>query len=150
MPDSSPAPTATLPITCPILVVDDEEFLRDILVQVLDGYEVATAANGRIAIEMLQTARYHLVLTDLLMPEIDGFAVLRAVKALSPDTDVLVLTGYPSAENEQLCRELGCRGMIAKPFRVAVIRAMVDEYMQRRGYTGARFPEGPLAPPQST
>jgi len=120
-----------------ILVVDDEPFLREILTQVLVGYRVATADNGRIAVDMLRRARYDMVITDLMMPQVDGFTVLRTAKQVDASTDVLVITGYLSAENERHCRELGCLDVMAKPFSVAAVRATVDQCLGHRRAVGA-------------
>ncbi|HWO56840.1 MAG TPA: response regulator [bacterium] len=110
-----------------ILIVDDEPTLREILAQILDGYQTTTVADGREAVRLLQNAHFELVITDLMMPNVDGFSVLTSAKQADPSTDVLVLTGYPSVENERKCRALGCTAVLAKPFAVTTIRAKVEE-----------------------
>lgn len=115
-----------------ILIVDDEPSLRDILSQILHGYEVTVVQNGSEAIAALGDASYEMVITDLMMPQVDGFAVLVTAKRANPKTDVLILTGFPSLENERRCRALGCTDVLAKPFAVTVIRARVEECLRSR------------------
>jgi DNA-binding response OmpR family regulator len=81
---------------------------------------------------MLQEKYFDLVITDLMMPQGDGFAILRAVRDLSRAPDVIVLTGYPSVENERLCRELGCLDVMAKPFQVTQLRNQVNRCLENR------------------
>ena len=109
-----------------ILIVDDEPSLRDILAQILEGFHVTTVKNGAEALKILQDTPFQMVITDLMMPQVDGFAVLVTAKKANPNTDVLVLTGYPSLENERRCRALGCTDILAKPFAVTAIRSRVE------------------------
>jgi CheY-like chemotaxis protein len=113
-----------------ILIVDDEPSLRDILSQILDGYHVTTVPNGHEAVRILEQTPFEMVITDLMMPQVDGFTVLITAKKANPTTDVLVLTGYPSLENERRCRALGCTDILAKPFAVTAIRSRVDECLR--------------------
>lgn len=135
MPDVIGSHRDTTGSSHPILIVDDEPSLRDILAQILEGYDITTAPNGHEAIEILGRRRMDVVITDLMMPQVDGFAVLVTAKKANPATDVLVLTGYPSLENERKCRALGCYDILAKPFAVTAIRATVDQCMKER-HTG--------------
>jgi DNA-binding response OmpR family regulator len=115
-----------------ILIVDDEPSLRDILSQILHGYEVTAVRDGTEAIRILSETTFEMVITDLMMPQVDGFAVLATAKKANPNGDVLVLTGYPSLENERRCRAMGCTDILAKPFGVTAIRARVEECLRTR------------------
>ncbi|MBX5479646.1 MAG: response regulator, partial [Pyrinomonas methylaliphatogenes] len=81
-----------------ILVVDDEPIMSDALKQNLsaEGYRVDTAANGAEAIELFDQAGHHLVLCDLMLPDMDGMGVLKHVKDTRPSTEVIMITGYGS------------------------------------------------------
>lgn len=83
-----------------ILVVDDEPAVRHFLQIILNrlGYRVDLAAGGGQALNMVERKSYDVVLTDLVMPRVDGLEVIRGVKKSSPDTEVVVITGYPSSE----------------------------------------------------
>lgn len=84
-----------------ILVVDDEPAVRHFLKVILQrmGYEVETASGGGEALERTKERSFDVVLTDLIMPRMDGLELIREVKKLSPDTEVVVITGYPSSES---------------------------------------------------
>ncbi len=79
-----------------ILFVDDENVIRKSLTRELreEGFTVTAVASGSAAIRALRNAQYDVVITDLMMPGIDGFGVLKAVKKLAPLTSVIILTGY--------------------------------------------------------
>jgi|CXWL01.1.fsa_nt_gi CheY-like chemotaxis protein len=116
----------------PILIVDDEPILRELLCDTLIGCQVTTADDGSAAIRLLQQDRYDMVITDLMMPQVDGFAVLSAAKKADPATSVIVMTGYPSEENLARCRAMGCDDVLTKPFTVLAVRAAVDRCARRR------------------
>lgn len=132
----------------PILVVDDEQHLRDLIAQTLDEYQVATACNGREAIDRLKRESFALVITDLMMPCADGFAVLDAARSCDRPVQVLVLTGYPSVETKRRCLDLGCSGFISKPFDVGSLRAQVALCLQHLRDGRARSDDA-VSPPQS-
>ncbi len=79
-----------------ILLVDDDSFILQSIASALEqeGYHVATAANGKEAIELLEENNFDLVLTDLVMDPIDGLGVLKKAKEENPDTIVIILTGF--------------------------------------------------------
>jgi two-component system response regulator PilR (NtrC family) len=84
-----------------ILVVDDEQSLREVLSIMLKrtGYAVTSVADGEEAIELLNKDIFDLVITDLRMPKIDGMEVLKAAKSASPETVVLIITAFASADS---------------------------------------------------
>jgi two-component system response regulator PilR (NtrC family) len=82
-----------------ILLIEDEARLRDNLQTLLqnEGYHVTTAQNGAEGIKRLRQESFDLVITDLVMPEVDGLQVLEYLKAYSPETVVVVMTAYVTA-----------------------------------------------------
>ncbi|SFI26277.1 DNA-binding transcriptional response regulator, NtrC family, contains REC, AAA-type ATPase, and a Fis-type DNA-binding domains [Tindallia magadiensis] len=84
-----------------VLIVDDEEAYREVLQTILEkkGYETDTAANGKEALEKLKRKNYHLVLTDLMMDEVNGMELLEQIKANYRDTEVIMVTGYGTIQN---------------------------------------------------
>jgi two-component system phosphate regulon sensor histidine kinase PhoR len=84
-----------------ILVVDDEKRIRDGCHKVLtqEGFEVDGAETGEAGIKMIEDAHYDIVLLDLKMPGLSGFDVLGNVKALHPDTVVILITGYATVDH---------------------------------------------------
>jgi DNA-binding NtrC family response regulator len=100
-----------------ILVVDDEEVIRRGYARTLSGADcdVATAWNGKEALDALEHRPYDVVLLDLRMPEMDGMTVLKTIKEKWPDSDVVVITGYPSIETAKEAVRLGACDYLAKP-----------------------------------
>jgi len=110
------------------LVVDDERSMRDLLKQILEkeGYRVTLAAGGEEALSMLGEKRFDIMLSDLRMPRMDGFTLLKKVKQHYPDTAVVVMTGYSEtySVNEAFC--MGADEYITKPFKVNEVSMMVE------------------------
>ncbi len=100
-----------------ILVVDDDEFVCSSLKWLLadDGYDVETAADGKSALATLSRQTFDLVLTDLMMPDVDGLAVLREVKKRTPNTAVIILTGYGTLEAAMSALKDGAYDFLTKP-----------------------------------
>ncbi len=115
-----------------ILVVDDEESIRDLLRLVLtgEGYSVITANDGKEAIEYLEAQRFDLVITDLVMPRVNGVEVLRAAKRIDPNYPVMVITGYPSVETVTKLVRLGAGDYLTKPFNIDVVRVTVAKLLE--------------------
>jgi DNA-binding NtrC family response regulator len=78
-----------------ILVIDDEQYIRTALREVLEreGFEVSAAADGRKGLELLEDEGADLVITDIIMPGIDGVATLERIKTAHPDLPVIVISG---------------------------------------------------------
>jgi CheY-like chemotaxis protein len=78
-----------------ILVIDDEKYIRTALKEVLEreGFEVKEAGDGKKGLEMLETHGADLVITDVIMPGIDGIATLEQIKASHPDMPIIVISG---------------------------------------------------------
>jgi CheY-like chemotaxis protein len=79
------------------LVIDDDSRIRDALQEIMAsfGYSAATAASGGEGISLFDKGRYNVVLTDLLLPDMTGWEVLAAVRALDPHIPVIIVTGAP-------------------------------------------------------
>ena len=79
-----------------ILVVDDEDYMREIVRQALEGsgYAIDEAATGRTALEMMRKYPYDVVITDLRLPEVPGEKLLQEALTISPETIVIIMTGY--------------------------------------------------------
>src|SRR3954452_305326 len=84
-----------------ILVVDDEEGVRSFLADALAGagHAVAQAEDGERALAQIASRAFHVVLTDLRMPGMDGMALLRELRREHPETEIIVLTAHGSIEN---------------------------------------------------
>ncbi len=116
-----------------ILLVDDEEMIRDVGRQMLEsmGYRVDTAASGEEALEILSAAKetIQLVILDLIMPGMGGAEAFKRIQELSPDTGVLISSGYSiDGQAAELLRR-GADGFIQKPFRIQELSATVRQVL---------------------
>ncbi len=120
-----------------ILVVDDNEDNRYTLTRRLkrQGYdEVATAEDGRKALELLDARSFDLVLLDIMMPEMDGYEVLEAVKANPKlrDIPVIMISALDEIDSIVRCIELGAEDYLPKPFNPTLLRARVEACLEKK------------------
>ncbi|MCI0623741.1 MAG: GAF domain-containing protein [Acidobacteria bacterium] len=122
------------------LIVDDEDPIRDLLAEMLveQGHEVHTASGGREGLEIFKARMPDLVITDLGMPEVSGWDVATGVKALSPTTSVILMTGWGITLDKERAREKGVDVILSKPFQISEIQKVLNEMLELR-YTVARF-----------
>jgi GAF domain-containing protein/CheY-like chemotaxis protein len=113
------------------LIVDDEDPIRDLLAEMLaeQGHEVFTAAGGREALEIFRNHTPGLVITDLGMPEVSGWDVATGVKALRPETLVIMMTGWGITLDKERAREKGVDVVLAKPFQISEIQKVLNEML---------------------
>lgn len=100
-----------------LLVVDDEKPLRDMLSRHFRfaGYDVATAENGRAALEYMRKNKVDILVTDIVMPEMDGLELTAAVRDGFPLVRMIVVTGYVTLNNAMICLQNGADAIFAKP-----------------------------------
>ena len=119
-----------------ILVVDDNAGNRDMLSRRLDreGYSVDTAADGREALSKLETGNFDLVLLDIVMPELDGFAVLKTIRA-DPrwkEVAVIMISALDEIRSVVRCIEMGAEDYLPKPFDPVLLRARIGAILDRK------------------
>jgi two-component system response regulator AtoC len=116
-----------------MLVADDEQSIRRVLQAVFskDGYTVHTAENGRRAVEIATTEPISVMITDLIMPDINGVDLLRRVHELHPEVVAVMVTAYGTIKTAVDAIRLGAADYITKPFDVEEIRAVVARAVQR-------------------
>ena len=118
-----------------ILVVDDEAGPRESLRMILKPlYEVHTAADGQEALRLIQDKDIAVVTLDLNMPGLSGIEVLKEIRKLKPNTEVIVITGYGTLNNAQEAIRFGAGDFISKPFNVADVISIVSKSFERRSY----------------
>lgn len=100
-----------------ILVVDDEEVVRLCHLRTLASEHCAVAAvtNGDAALQAMAQEKYDIVLLDLKMPGMDGMSVLKAIKQNWPESEVIIITGYPAVDTAKQAVTLGAFDFLAKP-----------------------------------
>lgn len=100
-----------------ILICDDEEGIRESLNLILEkDYDIAFATNGKEALEYISNNPIDLIILDIKMPKVTGLEVLRDIKEKKPDINVVIATGYQSAEIAEETIRLGATDYITKPF----------------------------------
>jgi len=119
-----------------ILVVDDEEGIRSFIGEVLEdeGHRVTLAADGQAAIEALARQSFHLMITDLKMPRVDGMALLERAKVDRPELEVIVLTAHGTVEGAVQAMKRGAFDYLQKPIaNPTELRLLVARALERRG-----------------
>lgn len=106
-----------------ILVVDDEETIRN-LVEILlvnRGHKASTAADGKSALRKLSEQHFDLVITDIIMPDMDGIEIISSVKKMRPEVRILAISGggghLPSRDCLRIAKLIGAHVTLAKPFK---------------------------------
>jgi two-component system, NtrC family, response regulator PilR len=116
-----------------ILIVDDELSMREFLEILLrkEGYGVATAGQGEEALALIEGHHYDLVICDIMMPRVDGMQVLRRIKEVSPETQVIMITAFASAESAVEAMKIGAYDYITKPFKVDEIKLIIAKALEK-------------------
>ncbi|MBD2185049.1 response regulator [Planktothrix sp. FACHB-1355] len=117
-----------------ILMIDDAAFTRRMLRKALtaEGYEVLEATNGQEGLEMAAIHKPDCILVDLLMPDIDGFGVLQAMRDRRSTIPVIVVSADIQVGVRQRCMELGAAGFLNKPPKQEELRQKITQAL---GYT---------------
>jgi DNA-binding NtrC family response regulator len=116
-----------------ILVVDDDEGVRGILGKALgaSGYQVSSVDSGEKAIASVRETPFDLVILDMVLPRVDGLAVLKDINAVRPDTPVVMITGYASVETAIKAIKMGAADYVVKPFRMEEVDLVVGKALER-------------------
>jgi CheY-like chemotaxis protein len=140
-PSPTPNPAAVPQVDVPsdpelILVVDDEEMVRDLSVEALGhlGYAVITARDGVEAVRVFQEhgQRIACVLLDLMMPNMDGVTAFTELRKIAPDLPVVLCSGYSSREAEQRFAVDRPGAFLQKPFSIEALRRAVLDVLGNR------------------
>lgn len=117
-----------------ILIVEDEKSMREVLKILLEGenYLVTPASDGLEGISYIDKDIFDLVITDIKMPRIDGFELLRKTKEISPDTLVIMITAFGTTESAIEAMKLGAYDYINKPFKIDEIRLIVKKAIEKK------------------
>ena len=116
-----------------ILVVDDERGMADTLVEGLSelGYRATTAYGGHEGLSAFEKGDFQLVITDLVMPEMDGMELLEAIMRLDSQAMIIVVTGYGTVESAVEAIKKGAYDFIPKPFKLEELKIIVERAMER-------------------
>ncbi len=117
-----------------ILVVDDEENIRDVLANYLESmnYNVVTAQDGQDALNKYNKGEFELIISDLLMPNIDGLELLKRIREMDKEVIFLMITGYPSIETAVDAIKKGAYDYITKPFHMEDVKLRIERAFEKR------------------
>ena len=116
-----------------ILVAEDDPNILTGLVDTLEseGYEVATATNGKEALQLFEAGRFDLILLDIMMPEISGYDVCKQIRAKDEGTPIIMLTAKSEEIDKVVGLQLGADDYISKPFGVHELLARIQAVLRR-------------------
>ena len=117
-----------------ILVVDDELGILDSVKRTLEreGLRVTTTDSGEVALDLLRRDDpIDVILADIMMPKMNGVELLRAVRAISPSVDVVMMTAFGTVENAVECMRAGAYDFITKPLKRAMFIRAVQRALER-------------------
>lgn len=117
-----------------ILIIDDEESIRDSMSQVLhkEGYKVKAAVEGKEGLRLFSNETFQVVFLDLKLPGIRGMDILSRIKEASPETPVIVITGYASIESAVEAMKRGAFDYMVKPFTPEELRVITKRALDSR------------------
>ena len=117
-----------------VLVVEDDEAMRELLVEELEdsGYIVRAAEGGHAGVECIKSEKIDLVITDLRMPDLDGFDLIRDIKAREDSPHIVMITAFGSIETAIKAVKLGAYDYITKPFEIEELILVADKALGER------------------
>jgi len=120
--------------TIQILIIDDDEAIRDSTRQVLnkEGYQTRDAKDGQEGLALFQKEHFHAVFLDLKLPGINGLHVLRQMRYASPETPVIIITGFGTIKSAVEAMKIGAFDYLAKPFTPEELRLAVRKTLKGR------------------
>ena len=117
-----------------ILVIDDDKAMRDACFQILSrqGYRVELAAGAKQGLSLLERLSFDTILLDLVMPDMDGLEALKKIRALDPDVEVIIITGYGTIQSAVESIKAGAFHFLSKPFVPDDLRNLVSRALGKR------------------
>ncbi|MGQ9687476.1 MAG: sigma-54-dependent transcriptional regulator [Desulfobaccales bacterium] len=117
-----------------VLVVDDDKTMRDACRQILtrQNFQVEEAASARQGLGLLERRSFDVILLDLVMPDQDGLEVLKKIKSLDPNCEVIIITGYGSIPTAVEAMKAGAFHFLSKPFAPDDLRTVVARSLEKR------------------
>ena len=117
-----------------IIVIDDEPLMRVTVhdAMVAEGYEVVSAETGKKGIELLRETEWDILITDLRLPDMDGIQILKEVKSLNPETQVILITAYGSIDSAVTAMKEGASDYLTKPFSMDELLLIIKRILRIR------------------
>ena len=117
-----------------ILIIDDEKTQAEALAESLTkiGYNCTTVLSGSEGLKIIRKDVIDIVITDLIVHDLDGMVILKETKKISPETEVILVTGYGSVENAVTAMQKGASTYLLKPVNIDHLRAVVDKVAEKQ------------------
>jgi DNA-binding NtrC family response regulator len=118
-----------------ILIIEDEAVVGALLQRIIKemGHQVEVASDGQKGLDMAVAGQYAVIVSDLHMPgAISGLDLLRRLRAVRPQSAIVVVSGYPSAEALDECEKLGIQDFLTKPFEMTFVRTIIEKIMKAK------------------
>jgi YesN/AraC family two-component response regulator len=117
-----------------ILIVDDEKNIVHILSELVKkwGYNPIQAGSGKEALEKFKDMPVDLVITDMVMPEMDGLSLINKITEIRPNTMILMLTGYPTFDSAVQSIKAGAFDFLAKPINSDELKHKIERCIERK------------------
>lgn len=119
-----------------ILILDDDPVVTLSCKRILgaEGYNITTVDKGEAALNKLAKEDYDLFISDVMLPDISGMEVLKEARIIKPETDVVIITGYPKLEDAKEASRLGARQYLEKPFTPDFMVNVAKKVFDKRGW----------------
>lgn len=126
-----------------VLIVDDDETVRTAFRRSLEGMSCAVAAarDGEEALQTMEQSPFDVILLDMRMPGQDGLSVLRTIKQKWPESEVVIITGYPTVDTAKQAVQLGAFDYVAKPVGPQDVINVTDGAFTRKQWALHRLPD---------
>ena len=115
-----------------ILIVDDEAIIRDLCRRALKGYRVLEAADGEEALKVFENGGVDVILTDVMMPNMDGIELLKRLKELEPTVVVIVMTGYADKDVILNALKADADDFITKPLNLLQLKTAIEKALVKK------------------
>ena len=117
-----------------ILIVDDQEGIRLLVKEILGvkSYDIVEASNGKEALDIFRDFKADVVITDIMMPVMDGFELIEGIKSISPDTIIIAMTGFGTIEDGIKAMKMGAAEYLLKPFDSVLLVKSVEKAIHEK------------------
>ncbi len=119
-----------------LLLIEDEAGVQNYFKAVVSrmGHDLLTADDGPSGIKLIEEETADVIMTDLNMPgEPSGMALVRKIREMQPETPVIVVSGYPTQERLDECKELGIEDFLTKPFEMTFFSSVITRLLEEKG-----------------
>lgn len=110
------------------MVVDDDDFIREVLREMLSKYDLVEADSGGRAVQMFKEKHPHLILMDILMPDMDGIEATKKILQMDDQAIILGISAFAAVKGDQML-SAGAKEVLSKPVRMQELRKKIEQYL---------------------